>query len=223
MESTDGGKTFAKTICGDSDFYPTTTREAWQVGTNGVTGDAALRPGPQSVTTINNEELRRAPAGLADVRVRRAQVLSGGTVAARATTGRVRTHGDDREPRPRASSGAARVCTGTLVLRLGRVCRPADADRRVDERPETDRPADEQRTTEILVRRFNGGTRFNDHGAWGPFIDVGPGKESHLAGLPDGKKGIHLLYKVRRYRVDVAVHHPAVERQGAALRPNRLR
>ena len=51
---------------------------------------------------------------------------------------------------------------------------------------------------EILVRRFNGGTRFNDHGAWRPFIDVGPGNESHLAGLPDGKKGIHLLYKVRR-------------------------
>ena len=47
----------------------------------------------------------------------------------------------------------------------------------------------------VYFRRFGGGTAYNEVGAWGPQVAVGPGDGPQLAGLPSGKKGVHLLYR----------------------------
>ena len=45
----------------------------------------------------------------------------------------------------------------------------------------------------VLLRRFAGGTEYNDAAAWGPPTDLGPGEYPLLAGLESGRRGIHLL------------------------------
>ena len=76
LESTDGGKTFVRTIQGDPPKIPSETKEAWQIGANGISGDAAFGPGPKSVTTVDNRSFG-VPAAccLADHRLRPAEVL----------------------------------------------------------------------------------------------------------------------------------------------------
>jgi hypothetical protein len=56
----------------------------------------------------------------------------------------------------------------------------------------------------VYLRRFAGGTAYNDPAAWTPRADLGPGAEPRLAGLPSGRGGVHLLMRVgspgkRRY------------------------
>lgn len=43
---------------------------------------------------------------------------------------------------------------------------------------------------QVLVRRFGGGTAYNDVGSWGPFLEVADGDDPSLVGLQDGRKGV---------------------------------
>ena len=192
LESTDGGKTFVRTIQGDPPKIPSETKEAWQIGANGISGDAAFGPGPKSVTTIDNRSfgVRLAVSPTTGLDLLKcfprtpplpAQVACLESVA---NLGAPAPGLPGFAPEAWFSGSVAFVDPLTPLLALTSGRKP------------TVPPTKEQ--GEILVRRFNGGTNYHDPGKWSDFIDVGPGDDSQLAGLPDGKKGVHLLYRLRK-------------------------
>ena len=58
----------------------------------------------------------------------------------------------------------------------------------------------------VYFRRYLGGTAYNDIASWGPLTPVGEGSQAKLAGLLNGKGGIHLMMSVHK---DAGRHSPA--------------